>query len=172
MNGPEKMDLIKGSCGDSDSEDYISTPKHSELSEFDVIIGHIEDILVDDDFEHLQKTFLEKYWEEFENKEENKLIYMSIFKEYTNLIENHLEEKLKQKVPEFCMKMFTQSLMDKKNELEGEVFEMLFAFSDFLAFKEMVLDYRAMKEGAVVDFSKDLHITPLHNHLSEPKKSI
>uniref|UniRef100_A0A1B6KEY4 ADP-ribosylation factor-like protein 2-binding protein n=1 Tax=Graphocephala atropunctata TaxID=36148 RepID=A0A1B6KEY4_9HEMI len=172
MNGQEKMDINTDSCGDSDSEDGLSTSKKAELSEFDIIIGHIEDILVDDDFEHLQKDFLEKYWEEFENKEENKLIYMNIFKEYTNLIENHLEEKLKVKVPEFCMKRFTQTLMDKKNDLEGEVFEMLYTFSDFLSFKEMVLDYRAMKEGAFVDFSRDLHITPLQNLPSEPKKSI
>ncbi len=33
---------------------------------------------------------------------------------------------------------------ERKDELEGEIFEILLTFSDFLAFKEMVLDYRAV----------------------------
>ena len=31
-----------------------------------------------------------------------------------------------------------------RDELHGEVFEILLTFSDFLAFKEMVLDYKAV----------------------------
>ena len=33
---------------------------------------------------------------------------------------------------------------DRKEELEGEVFEILLTFSDFMSFKEMFLDYRAV----------------------------
>ena len=33
---------------------------------------------------------------------------------------------------------------DRKEELEGEVFEILLTFSDFMSFKEMLLDYRAV----------------------------
>ena len=33
---------------------------------------------------------------------------------------------------------------DRKDELEGEVFEILLTFSDFMSFKEMFLDYRAV----------------------------
>jgi ADP-ribosylation factor 2-binding protein len=36
----------------------------------------------------------------------------------------------------------------RRNELDGEVFEMLFTFSDFTAFKEMFLDYRAVSNYA------------------------
>lgn len=50
----------------------------------------------------------------------------------------------------------------KTNELEGEVFETLIIFSDFLSVKEIVLDYTAKKErGPVVNFIQDLKITPL-----------
>lgn len=34
---------------------------------------------------------------------------------------------------------------ERKNELEGEIFEMLLTFSDFMSFKEMFLDYRAVR---------------------------
>lgn len=43
-------------------------------------------IITDDEFEHLQKSFLDNHWQEFENKEENKLTYMAIFKEYVCLL--------------------------------------------------------------------------------------
>lgn len=49
----------------------------------------------DPQFQDLQKTFMEKYWNEFDDNEENKLVYMDIFKEYVswNLITylNHLQ---------------------------------------------------------------------------------
>ncbi|XP_054284888.1 ADP-ribosylation factor-like protein 2-binding protein [Macrosteles quadrilineatus] len=164
------MDFIEDIIGDSNTAEYLlKFKKNDEISEFDRTIGHIEDILIDEEFETLQKEFLEKYWMEFENKEENKHTYMIIFQEYTTSIEAYLEERLKLEMPDFCMKTFSQSLIERKNELEGEVFEMLLTFSDFLSFKEMVLDYRAVKEGVAVDFSQDLQITSLLNPSTSTK---
>ena len=34
---------------------------------------------------------------------------------------------------------------ERKNELEGEIFEMLLTFSDFMTFKEMFLDFKAVR---------------------------
>ena len=39
---------------------------------------------------------------------------------------------------------------ERKDELEGEIFEILLTFSDFMAFKEMVLDYRAVSHASKV----------------------
>jgi hypothetical protein len=36
----------------------------------------------------------------------------------------------------------------RKDELDGEVFDVLFTFSDFTAFKEMFLDYKAVSNYA------------------------
>jgi len=36
------------------------------------------------------------------------------------------------------------SLRARRKHLDGEVFEMLLTFTDFVAFKEMVLDYKAV----------------------------
>jgi len=38
----------------------------------------------------------------------------------------------------------------RKDELDGEVFDVLFTFSDFTAFKEMFLDYKAVSNYARV----------------------
>ena len=34
----------------------------------------------------------------------------------------------------------------RREELDGEVFEILLTFSDFLSFKEMFIDYKAVSE--------------------------
>jgi len=42
-------------------------------------------------------------------------------------------------------------LESRKTELEGEVFEMLFTLTDFLAFKEMIVAYKVMKQAGALD---------------------
>ncbi|XP_034946893.1 ADP-ribosylation factor-like protein 2-binding protein [Chelonus insularis] len=130
-------------------------------SSFDKIIGYIEDILIEPAFQEIQKNFLEKYWKEFDIIDENKLIYMDIFLEYQQTIENYLEDSLKKLLPEFSMKSFITHLSEFK-DLDGEVFEILSTFNDFLAFKEMILDYRAMKEGKIEDLSTGILITSVN----------
>ncbi|KAK0095818.1 hypothetical protein PV326_007292 [Microctonus aethiopoides] len=126
---------------------------------FDEIIGHIEDIFMEPEFHNIQKAFLEKYWMEFDSSEENKLSYMEIFDEYQKKIESYLEENLKKNIPEFSMDSLIKTLSELGPELDGEIFELLFTITDFLAFKEMILDYRAMKEGKVQDLSSGISIT-------------
>ncbi|KDR10997.1 ADP-ribosylation factor-like protein 2-binding protein [Zootermopsis nevadensis] len=143
----------------SDDLEIVSTQASDQDIFFDSVIGHIEDILMEENFQELQKCFMEKYWHEFEDEEENKLCYMNIFKEYTDTIEKHIEIHLVKMIPNFSMDEFIEQLQTRKNELNGEVFEMLFTFSDFIAFKEMFLDYKAMKDGRVEDLSKGICIT-------------
>jgi ADP-ribosylation factor 2-binding protein len=81
---------------------------------------------------------------------------------------------------------------EKKEKLEGEVFDVLLRITDFLAFKDMFLDYRAvctksvkkkylvyafvfknkkmffqMKEGKVKDLSCGILITPLKRYYTD-----
>ncbi|EGI69431.1 ADP-ribosylation factor-like protein 2-binding protein [Acromyrmex echinatior] len=66
--------------------------------------------------------------------------------------------------------MIKLSEKQKQTELEGEVFEVLSTITDFLAFKEMFLDYRAMKEGKVADLSCGISITSLKSYNTEDCK--
>lgn len=133
---------------------------NSEL-EFNAIIGHIEDIIMEDSFLKLLTNFMEENYLEFDAKEENKLVYMDIFKKYTETIEKYIEEQLRRVVHNFDMSLFEKELMynfnmcynlsvqvfffrSRENELEGEIFEILSTFSDFLAFKSMFLDYKSV----------------------------
>ncbi|KAF7992257.1 hypothetical protein HCN44_001582 [Aphidius gifuensis] len=125
---------------------------------FDEIIGHIEDILMEPKFQELQNIFLEKYWSEFDYSEENKLTYIEIFNEYHRAIESYIEKSLTKTLPGFAMESLIKQLSDQGPDLDGEVFEVLSTFTDFLAFKEMILDYRSMKEGKVQDLSSGISI--------------
>ncbi|XP_048672574.1 ADP-ribosylation factor-like protein 2-binding protein isoform X1 [Lepidochelys kempii] len=120
----------------------ISSPSDAE---FDAVVGYLEDIIMDDDFQLIQRSFMDKHYQEFEDTEENKLIYTSIFNEYICLVEKYIEEKLLDRIPGFSMAAFTMSLQQHKDEMAGDIFDMLLTFTDFLAFKEMFLDYRAAR---------------------------
>lgn len=78
--------------------------------EFHSIVGHIEDILMDDKFLELHNNFMEKYWHEFDDGEENKLSYTNIFKEYQETIEKYIEGQLAEKVKGFNMLRFEEEL--------------------------------------------------------------
>ena len=47
--------------------------------------------MIEEEFENLQEEFFAKYYQEFEEKDENKLVYTSIFKKYTELTETYIE---------------------------------------------------------------------------------
>lgn len=146
ISNGEDINFLNLSIDDSDKE-------------FHTIIGHIEDILLDETFLKKHKDFLEKYWHEFSDAEENKLCYTDIFKEYSDTIEKHIEEELVKQIPQFNMSMFELELEKRQDELEGEIFEILETFSDFLSFKGMFLDYKSMKEGNLLDYSQDLYVS-------------
>lgn len=48
---------------------------------------------------------------------------------------------------------------DKKGSLDGEIFELLYTLTDFLAFKEMFLDYKNYKDGRCIDLSSSISVT-------------
>ncbi|KAE8608166.1 hypothetical protein XENTR_v10011417 [Xenopus tropicalis] len=136
----------------------VSSPKDAE---FDSVVGHMEDIIMDDEFQLLQHGFMDKYYHEFEDTEENKLTYTTIFNEYIGLVEKFIEEQLLLRIPAFNMSAFISSLQCHREEIAGDIFDILLTFTDFLAFKEMFLDYKAEKEGRTVDLSCGLVVTPL-----------
>ena len=70
----------------------------------------------------MQNEFLDKYFNEFEDKNENKLIYTDIFKKYTQITESYIEENLIKRVPQYKIDDFYKQ-----------------------TFKEMMLDYKARK---------------------------
>ncbi|XP_074533921.1 ADP-ribosylation factor-like protein 2-binding protein isoform X2 [Halichoeres trimaculatus] len=155
-----------------EEDNFAVSSSSAEDTAFDAVIGCIEDIVMEDEFQQLQRSFMDKHYMEFEDSEENKLSYTSIFNDYVDLLEKRLEQQLIEKIPGFDMNSFIELLMQHKEEVPVEIFDMLLTFTDFLAFKEMFLDYRAEKEGRGLDLSQGLLVTCLtpagSNHNSSP----
>uniref|UniRef100_A0AAA9S8T1 ADP-ribosylation factor-like protein 2-binding protein n=5 Tax=Pecora TaxID=35500 RepID=A0AAA9S8T1_BOVIN len=84
------------------------------------------------------------------------------------IMEKYIEEQLLERIPGFNMAAFTTTLQHHKDEVAGDIFDMLLTFTDFLAFKEMFLDYRAEKEGRGLDLSSGLVVTSLCKSSSVP----
>lgn len=144
-----------------DEDNFAVSSSSAEDTAFDAVIGCIEDIIMEDEFQQLLRSFMDKHYMEFEGSEENKLSYTPIFNDYVDLLEKHLERQLMEKIPGFNMNSFIELLVQHKEEVPVEIFDMLLTFTDFMAFKEMILDYRAEKEGRGLDLSQGLLVTCL-----------
>ncbi|GIY39754.1 uncharacterized protein CEXT_549091 [Caerostris extrusa] len=71
----------------ADPEELVC--KSDSSCQFDIIIGYIEDIIIDPSFAKLQHSFMEQHYQKFEECEENKLEYMDVFNLYNDLRETH-----------------------------------------------------------------------------------
>ncbi|RNA35967.1 ADP-ribosylation factor 2-binding [Brachionus plicatilis] len=150
-------------------------------SRFDQITGTIEDIITgtrqvelfcnqiliaiflpEPKFQQIQSDFLDKNYRHFDNTEENKLIYTTIHKEYINLVEKYLENELKKRISNFSMKEYMNDLLSRRDELDGEIFEILLTFEDFIEFKELMLSHKASKEGRGLDLSSCLCVQSIN----------
>ncbi len=66
-----------------------------------MIVGAIEEILMDPSFSNLQDNFCNKHCDKFDDTEESKIIYTTLFQEYTRIIETALNDKLKARIEVF-----------------------------------------------------------------------
>ncbi|KAM4618862.1 ADP-ribosylation factor-like protein 2-binding protein [Polymixia lowei] len=155
---------------DMDEENFAVSNSSAADAAFDAVIGRIEDIIMEEDFQQLQQSFMEKHYLEFDDSEENKLSYTPIFNEYVDLVEKHLEQQLKERIPGFNMIAFIDAFTQHKEEVPSDIFDMLLTFTDFTAFKEMFVHYRAVKEGRGPDLGQGLVVTSLkstgYNHVT------
>jgi len=92
----EDEDIAYVSVGGDSGEDDL----------FDVIVGKLEEIIMDEDFNAQTTDFMVTNCIHFERGDENKLQYMDIFQQYTTLIEEHVERGLKEGIPDFDMEGF------------------------------------------------------------------
>jgi ADP-ribosylation factor 2-binding protein len=113
------LDIVDNFDGMSDDEDedvsFVSMGgENEEDDEFDMIVGALEEIMMDDEFQELQRTFATEHCSHFEDTDENKLIYTEIFAKYTELVEGYLERRLRQNIATFSMPDFMDMLMTRE----------------------------------------------------------
>ena len=130
--------------GDDEDFEIMDEGNHNEGDDkFDEIVGALQDILLDTAFEKLQKDFFNGNCLQFEATEENKLVYTSIFKSYTEVIEAFILDRLNQIIEDFDMETFLKQVIERKDEIDEPLMDLLLSFSEFETFKEMMLFARA-----------------------------
>lgn len=135
-----------------------------EDEEFDQLVGCLEDVVIGDDFQELQDSFLAEHCDTFDVEDENKLEYTEIFNKYITLLEGKITDSMCERMPGFKMGSFIELIKSRKDEVDCELFDMLASFADFIIFKETMLNYKSQREN---NFNKlpDLMITSLASAL-------
>mmetsp|Transcript_2944 Transcript_2944/g.8582 ORF Transcript_2944/g.8582 Transcript_2944/m.8582 type:complete len:154 (-) Transcript_2944:90-551(-) len=128
--------------GDVDEEDFTGTQVcTAEDTSFDHMVSVLQDIVISEEFQGLLSGFLAEHCHHFEDKEENKLIYTTLFQTYSQTIESFLEEKLATAIDGFSMEIFMEELEKRgQEEIDVDVLELLVSLADFESFKQQMLD--------------------------------
>jgi len=154
MIGDEFEDMVDGEQfegaedqGAEEEEILVSNCDDSKNSSFEQTVMELELIMMDTGFNERVGAFLTAHCQDFEEGDENKLVYTQRFEEYTEMLETYIEEQLGQRVPGFDMTAFCTDLLQKKDSVDADL-DTLGAFGDFSAFKEMML---ACKRGKSCD---------------------
>ena len=92
---------------DGNSDEFIIDDGDENVTEedvfFDTIVGALENILIDEEFNSLQEDFCMSNCDVFEDTEECKLVYTDLFSSYTELIEGYIIERLTDEVEGECL---------------------------------------------------------------------
>lgn len=134
----------------------------AETQQFNSIVGALEEILLDPEFEEVRESFCRSNCQVFEDTADNKLEYTVVFEKYTDLVESTLDARLKEAVPGFSMAQFSKLLQAHKDSLMGEVFDLLSSLGDFEAFKEIMLSYKAAAAADGGGFQISCMAMPIH----------
>ncbi len=132
---------------------------------FDSVIGQLEDLLLDPEFNSHQRRFLELHCRQFTlpddydgdsfgaaARTENALQHTEIFQQYTDQMEQFIEAFLSQRIQDFSMAKFLSILDRKRLEsgvedesqeflgFSGDVFDLLLSLTDFQQFKVLIIE--------------------------------
>lgn len=126
--------------GDDDGSGEVVVASSEENSGTSKILAELENLMMEEEFNTKVEAFTQQHCEQFEEGEENKLIYTSLFSEYTKMIEAFIEARLSATLKGFDMHAFCASLSARSDKEELPLaLEMLSAYGDFQSFKEMML---------------------------------
>jgi len=169
----EENDVEEGSSlDDMDDAGLEASGATSAGSALDAAVAALEEVVFSDSFTSAQETFCRAQCEVFEEREENRVEYMTIYEQWVLFLERQLHDALVACAPGGDVQAFLSDLGDRAREdpsvLESDVFDLLLSMTDFAAFKEMMLSY---KRGMAMDLSADagglLDVKPLRIHTDE-----
>ena len=79
---------------------------------FVAMVAMLEEVMMDEGFNDMVGAFMNKHCHEFEDGEENKLIYTQLFADYTTMLEEYIARHISTRLPEFDMPVFCAALRE------------------------------------------------------------
>ena len=135
---------------------------------WDACIGVLENVLMDESFSDAQEEFCRQHCHHFDSTDENKLVYTSIYKGYTDMIESRIQKALTTNVDDLSMEEFYGMLEERQGEICGDIWDMLMTIGDFAEFKNLMLAYKVQEEqmerntGAMEGGETEIHGNVFH----------
>eukprot|EP00669_Euglena_mutabilis_P006210 TRINITY_DN1907_c0_g1_i1.p1 TRINITY_DN1907_c0_g1~~TRINITY_DN1907_c0_g1_i1.p1 ORF type:complete len:179 (+),score=55.87 TRINITY_DN1907_c0_g1_i1:40-576(+) len=156
---------------DDESELVFASDAGSPEDEmFDNVIGKLEELIMDEEFQQKQNKFFAANCHHFSDWEENKLIYSDIHKQYVTEIEAYIEHVLRRGLPAFDMPQFVALLRSREDEVTGDIWDLLISFTDFVTFKELMLAFKRQAKAALALHDVQKGDTELSVEGKSPKK--
>jgi len=137
----------------NDEEEIIDQGGSKSASDpFELALAELEVLMMDESLNDSVDAFTKEHCKIFEHGDENKLEYTTLFTKYTTMIEENIEQKLGASLSAFDMASFCTTLQERvkadESLMDHPALEMLFAYTDFDAFKTLML---STKDGASVE---------------------
>jgi ADP-ribosylation factor-like protein 2-binding protein len=134
LRSEEEEDIVIGDGGSREDQRW------------DSIVGVLESILMDESFSDAQEEYCVQHCHHFDDSDENKLVYTSIYKNYTDMIESRIESELTMAIEGFTMAELSSMLEERKGEICGDIWDMLMTIGDFAEFKNLMLAYKVQAQ--------------------------
>ena len=83
----KEEDLMQFADEDGEFENICHNGGTDEENKFDEFVGCLQDIVLNETFQEMQDSFCNKNCVHFDNTDENKLIYMTIFNKWQSSVE-------------------------------------------------------------------------------------
>lgn len=121
---------------------------------FDLLVGILENMLLDEKFVTMVNDFGSKYCMEFDDRSAenstdvmNKLIYTERFVQYNEMIERFMETYVIERMHEEGFHAITfpeieNMVSNRLDEITSDVADVLLSFSDFEEFRQMMFSYK------------------------------
>lgn len=139
----------------------------AETNHFNRIVGALETILIDPDFDDARDEFCRTHCISFDPLiTENTLHQMNLFSQYTTLLEGTIETSLQSSIPGFDMQQFIALMQEKKDHLMSDVFDLLLSIADYETFRDLMISYRL--EMDQLPFTSEFDINPSSPSISSP----
>lgn len=116
--------------------DIYKSGNSEEDNKFDYIIGLLQETLISDQFLSLKNNFFYQHSAIFTEEGETRLEHIELYQQYIIILVQYIEKCL----VDMDLQEFSQMLIERQEEVDESLCELLLSFTDFEIFKELMIN--------------------------------